>query len=306
MWANEFVRECLWSDGTWQSSALADTQLDSFIKDRIDGQDSVRRKCRANYRHLFELCGYWPSSMALINSGAEHWITPALFLAWDRHILNGGSDDKTSLLALIDSDELHKLLGVTPKFAAAHAQRLVDLYISVECIDRFLKLKKETAVESSADTTKLVVQEPPELPEEGGLEWLEQQESDETVERRAVERQEQKRDRKKAAALKTHYNNTCMFCGVRLQVSEDDFYSEAAHLRGLGKPHSGPDKVSNMLVLCPNHHIQFDRGMLRLQKDGGLYRIRSKIADDPLDGKAVAMTHSVNDSYVQYHYKWFK
>lgn len=306
MWANEFVRERLWSDGTWQSSTLADIPIDSFIKDRMDGEDDVRVKCRNNYRHLFKLCGYWPSSMSLINSGAEHWITSALFLAWDRHILSGGSDDKAFLLALIDSDELHKLLGVTPAFAAAHAKRLVDLYISVECIDRFLKLKKEPAVESSADTTKLVVQEIPEVPEEGGLEWLGQQESDETVARRAVERQEQKRDRKKAAALKKHYNNTCMFCGTRLQVSEDDFYSEAAHLKGLGEPHNGPDKVSNMVVLCPNHHIQFDRGILRLYKDGPDYRIKSKIAGDPLDGKAIALTHSVNDSYVQYHYKWFK
>ena len=31
-----------------------------------------------------------------------------------------------------------------------------------------------------------------------------------------------------------------------------------AHIKGLGKPHNGPDVLGNMLCLCPNHHDQFD------------------------------------------------
>ncbi len=54
------------------------------------------------------------------------------------------------------------------------------------------------------------------MPEEAGTEWLDQEESNEVVERRAVERIEQKRDRKKAAALKKHYDNAGMFCDARL------------------------------------------------------------------------------------------
>ena len=145
-----------------------------------------------------------------------------------------------------------------------------------------------------------------EVPGEEGLEWVEQQESDEGIERRRVERLEQHRDRKKAAVLKQHYDNTCMFCGMRLQVAEDRFYSEAAHIKGVGKPHNGPDKASNMLVLCPNHHIQFDEGILRLHKVGTLYRIESKAAADPLHGKTITPTHSIDDDCVEYHRDYFE
>ena len=140
-----------------------------------------------------------------------------------------------------------------------------------------------------------------EAPEEESSEWLEQKETDEVIERRLAERLEQKRDVKQAVDLKRLYDNTCMFCGTRLQVAEDRFYSEAAHIKGLGEPHNGPDKKSNMLVLCPNHHVQFDRGVLRLHKVGAHYRINSKTATDPLHGKKITLTHSIDDDCVKYH-----
>lgn len=300
MWANEFVRERLWQAGTWRSSALPDASIDPFIEGRMDALFDVRVKCRNNYRHLFELCEFWPTSLPTINSQAEQWIASALFLAWDRHILDGGASDKTSLIYLIDSDELYKLLGVTRPYAVAQAGDLADLYLSVGRLDRFRKARK-----IPAPAIPVPPMPAPEIPEEEGLEWLEQEESDEVVERRAVERQEQKRNRKKAAALKQHYNNTCQFCGTKLQVAEDRFYSEAAHIKGLGEPHNGPDKASNMLVLCPNHHLQFDRGVLRLQKVGTEYQIRSKAVGDPLNGKSITVSHSLDDTCVTYHHDWF-
>ena len=96
-----------------------------------------------------------------------------------------------------------------------------------------------------------------------------------------------------------------MFCGAKLQVAEDLFYSEAAHIKGLGKPHNGPDKASNMLVLCPNHHLQFDRGVLRLHKVDAEYRIKSNTEGDPLHGTAVTPTHPIDDDCVKYHHDWF-
>ncbi len=302
MWANEFVRECLWSNGTWQSSALQDGTLDPFFEDRVDAKSEARLKCRSNYRHLFELCKFWPSSTSLINSGAEQWIMPALFLAWDRHILNGGLDDEMSLLKLIDSDELYKLLGANREYVIMCADNLVEIYIDVGRLARFQKTKKPPTSEIWMDTA--FQQEFIELPEESGLGWLEQQGVDEAVERRSAERQELKRDRKKAAVLKQHYDNTCMFCGTRLQITYDGYYSEAAHIKGLGEPHNGPDKISNMLVLCPNHHLQFDRGVLRLYKEGASYRIKSKIKGDPLHGKAIALTHPVDEDFIKYHHDW--
>lgn len=302
MWANEFVREQLWVSGAWQADALSDIALDSFLEDRMDAQTEVRVKCRNNYRHMFKLCGYWqsvPSAPLIINSGAEQWIASALFLAWDRYILDDGTPDKPSLLNLIDSDELYKLLGVTREYAFAQAGPLVDLYESVGHLDRFRE-----GIKASLPGV-FVLPPVPEVPEELGLRWLEQEESDGIVERRLVEKKEQKRSRKKAAALKQRYDNTCQFCGIQLEVAENRFYSEAAHIKGLGEPHNGPDVVNNMLVLCPNHHLQFDWGVLRLCKIGAEYQIQSKIVGDPLNGKAITLMHQLKNDYVTYHYDWF-
>lgn len=300
MWANEFVRERLWSDGVWHPLALADASLDVFLANRMNALDDVRVKCRNNYRHIYELCDFWPTRLPIINSGAEQWIASALFLAWDRHILDGGAQDREALLDLIHADELFKLFGVTNGFAQAQAEPVVDLYLSVGGLQRF---REGVNVPVNVEPAPRLIDQ--EVPEESGLGWLDQDESDEVVERRLVERHEQRRDRRKAAALKQHYENKCQFCGTRLQVAEDRYYSEAAHIKALGEPHNGPDKASNMLVLCPNHHLQFDRGVLRLRRVENGYLILSKTAGDILNRTQVTLRHDLDNDCVKYHHDWF-
>lgn len=60
-----------------------------------------------------------------------------------------------------------------------------------------------------------------------------------------------------------------------------------------------------MLVLCPNHHIQFDHGILRLRRIGSTFKIDSKVPSDPLDGQQIASAHKIEDRFVRYHYEWF-
>ena len=96
-----------------------------------------------------------------------------------------------------------------------------------------------------------------------------------------------------------------MFCGVKLQIAEDRFYSEAAHIKPLGQPHDGPDKASNMLVLCPNHHLQFDRGILRLREAAGELELLSKVPGDPLDGIKILPKHAIDSACVDWHRNWF-
>ncbi|MFD0222818.1 HNH endonuclease [Streptomyces hirsutus] len=57
--------------------------------------------------------------------------------------------------------------------------------------------------------------------------------------------------------MKRLHDDRCQICGLQLSTRFGT-YSEAAHIRGLGRPHNGPDKLSNLLALCPNHHVQFD------------------------------------------------
>ncbi|WP_431917725.1 HNH endonuclease [Micromonospora wenchangensis] len=60
-----------------------------------------------------------------------------------------------------------------------------------------------------------------------------------------------------AEKVKRLHRHRCQVCDIRL-VTRRGFYSEAAHIRGLGRPHEGLDQIDNMLCLCPNHHVQFD------------------------------------------------
>ena len=250
---------------------------------------------------MFELCKFWPSPLPVINSRADHWITSALFLAWDRHVLDGGVRKKSNLIALIDNEELYKLLGMNRDYVLARARVLVELYRDAGHLDRFSGDAK-ASVAKKTSRSKQLSKEPMGI----NLEWLDQEESDRIVERHAVERRVQKRDRKKSAALKRRYDNACQLCGTRLGVGEERYYSEAAHIKGLGEPHNGPDVVANMLILCPNHHLQFDRGVLRLRKVGPNYLIQAKAVSDPLNGKAITLKHILKNKYVKHHYDWFQ
>ena len=105
--------------------------------------------------------------------------------------------------------------------------------------------------------------------------------------------------------LRAHYANTCCFCGKALivGVEPEQFYSEAAHVRAIGKPHKGTYRKDNMLVLCPEHHIQFDAGVLTIVERGRQLQIFSRIPDDPLHGRPVRLRppHSIDLANAKYH-----
>ena len=67
------------------------------------------------------------------------------------------------------------------------------------------------------------------------------------------------RDTALGRQVKEIHDFTCQVCGTRLEC-EGGSYAEAAHIRPLGKPHNGPDELSNLLCLCPNHHVLLDYG----------------------------------------------
>jgi len=290
MWANAFVRELLWRDGAWQSAGLEDAILDPFIADHTAATPGVQEKCRNNYRRLFELCGYLPTRLPIINTGADQWLASALFLAWDRLVLDNGTSSRSDLIDYSRDEELHKLVGLPNRRFDSQVGGLAELYLIAGGHDRFGARAPTPAV--------------PELPEEIGAEWIEQDEIEQTVGRRLQQVKAQLRDRRKAAAVRRHYDNTCTICGTKLQVGRDKFYAEAAHIKPLGKPHNGPDVAKNMLVLCPNHHLQFDSGVICFEKAGDAFRLVSRIAADPLHGKVLTLRHTLDDEYVQWHRDW--
>ena len=75
------------------------------------------------------------------------------------------------------------------------------------------------------------------------------------------------RDEKLVQEIKWLYNDTCQLCGDRRLQGDDIGYSYVHHIKPLAKQHGGPDVPENIIVLCPNHHDDFDNGMLTVDPD---------------------------------------
>nr|WP_162146201.1 HNH endonuclease [Amycolatopsis vancoresmycina] len=96
--------------------------------------------------------------------------------------------------------------------------------------------------------------------------------------------------------VKGMYDHTCQICGVRLSVGDGRAYSEGAHIKALGGLHRGPDLPPNVLCLCPNCHVQFDRGAIVIAADRTIIR----------EGKAVGLltvreAHNIGSEFLEYH-----
>ncbi|MDS0298286.1 HNH endonuclease [Halogeometricum sp. S1BR25-6] len=105
-----------------------------------------------------------------------------------------------------------------------------------------------------------------------------------------------------ATALKRRYDFACQVCGEtrRRGAGEDDGYAEAHHVRPLGRPHDGPDAESNLLVLCPNHHADFDYGTVAVDPES--YRI-AHAYDAAVDGETLFVRgdHALDARFLDYH-----
>lgn len=115
--------------------------------------------------------------------------------------------------------------------------------------------------------------------------------------RRQVNSSRLERDPHLVAEIKLLYQHRCQVCEVRLET-RFGHYSEAAHIQGLGTPHDGPDELSNLLCLCPNHHVQFDRLFLFIDEDWNVRRSRDRGLISPLMRHP---EHVIDEECVEYH-----
>lgn len=95
-----------------------------------------------------------------------------------------------------------------------------------------------------------------------------------------------------ALYVKELYEYQCQVCRTQVFTSAGP-YAEAAHIQPLGRPHDGPDTLTNLLCLCPNHHVMFDFGGFGIADDLALVG---------LDGKLFQKTnHRVDPQFLAYH-----
>ncbi len=97
--------------------------------------------------------------------------------------------------------------------------------------------------------------------------------------------------------VKALHRYRCQVCGVAVETPAGP-YVEAAHIRPLGRPHDGPDQLENVLCLCPNHHVAFDRWAFAIADDLTLIG---------LDGRLRTVAgHNVARVHVAYHRALFE
>ncbi|WP_034238508.1 YDG/SRA domain-containing protein [Saccharomonospora iraqiensis] len=105
------------------------------------------------------------------------------------------------------------------------------------------------------------------------------------------------RDRSAVDRVKELHDFTCQVCGLRLTTAGGP-YAEAAHIRALGRPHEGPDHETNMLCLCPNHHVLFDNGAIFVDEEGDVWDALSGTRMNPL---RTVREHHIDPEYLRYH-----
>lgn len=96
---------------------------------------------------------------------------------------------------------------------------------------------------------------------------IDQEPNDKETKRILTELSLLKRDKKAVSEIKSLYNYTCQICENKLPISNVDNYCEVHHIQPVGMLHNGPDLKSNMICVCPNHHVQLDYGFLDLDLD---------------------------------------
>ena len=101
--------------------------------------------------------------------------------------------------------------------------------------------------------------------------------------------------------VKQTYNDTCQVCRVRLETP-GNATSDAAHIKGLGSPHDGPDIIENILCLCPNHHRTFDAGAWTITDD---LKVKDLISGEIGVDLYVHDSHKIQIDCVQHHRQFF-
>lgn len=105
------------------------------------------------------------------------------------------------------------------------------------------------------------------------------------------------RDEALARKVKELEGDRCQICDTALRYLNRP-YSQAAHVRGLGKPHHGPDELQNLLCLCANCHVLFDGLEIYVDSDGLVRGTRGGREPRPLRRDP---RHPMDEAHIGYH-----
>jgi putative restriction endonuclease len=109
------------------------------------------------------------------------------------------------------------------------------------------------------------------------------------------------RDSRIPADVKKMYDFTCQICGIRLETLGGP-YAEGAHLLPLGGDANGPDHISNVLCLCPNHHVLLDHGAIFVNDDWLVIDGRGSVVAE----LRIHPEHNLELQYARLHRRMFR
>ena len=104
-------------------------------------------------------------------------------------------------------------------------------------------------------------------------------------EKKQVTTEAYKRQNQAIARIKYLRDFKCQICGISIEKRDGQFYVEAAHIDPKHK--EGAETLENIILLCPNHHKEFDLGNREILK-------RSKeVVEFKLNGRIYQVSLSV-------------
>ena len=101
------------------------------------------------------------------------------------------------------------------------------------------------------------------------------------------------RDSTIATDVKKMYEFKCQVCEFTIKTDNGN-YAEGAHIKPLGTPHNGNDRKENILCLCPNHHVMFDKGLFSISDN---YKIIGTIEGELF----VIPEHKISSEDLKHH-----
>ncbi len=102
--------------------------------------------------------------------------------------------------------------------------------------------------------------------------------------------------------LKREYKWKCQICGLSIPLPNGNKFIEAHHLIPLGGSHQGPDTKTNMILLCPNHHSEFDYGSIAINPTTN--KVEHLQLTNTFNNKSLAYAREdLSKESIEYHYR---
>jgi len=121
------------------------------------------------------------------------------------------------------------------------------------------------------------------------------------------------RDTAMIKKLKNDHEYKCQICENRILVDKNPkhYYAEGHHLEPLSLNKNSTKNVDieeNIIILCPNHHIEFEKHVIAIDISDCETILHINGPKNKFHGKKIKDTdiHSIDRKFITHHYKKFK